>query len=205
MQDTEQTIIEFLEDESATGMILCNEGQPIGYMSGTHLSDTNSGDILEEFQEIREIEDVTFYIESIAVLEEHRSTLTLDFLIHEMGAWVKDNEYQYATAHIRKRNGLSRFVQRRYKARRIKTYQNWMDFDEPFDYLLFDFRSVPTLPFLADQIIQVARRVRALLKGNPWLERSGGTMKLQWTETTTGTTLAALRTSPASKWTFIAP
>ena len=168
MQDTTKDFKEFFADEYATGILLCSEGQPIGYISGTHINEENSGDVLEECLAIKENEEFIFYADSVALLDSYRSPRTLDYLIHELVAWLRDNDYRFVTAHIRRNNGFSRLMQSRYGAQKIKRYPNWMGFNEPFDYLLMDFCFIPTLPMLPDYLFQMLRRTRALMKQNDW-------------------------------------
>lgn len=168
MQETNQGFGEFLADEYATGMLLCCEGRPVGYISGSHISEINSEDILEEYPEIKKNEDLIFYVDSIALLDSHRSPRALDFLIHEMVAWLKDKGYRFVSAHIRRKNGFSRLMQSRYGAQKIKRYSDWMEFNEPFDYLLIDFSFIPTLPLIPDYGFHLLRRTRALIKKYDW-------------------------------------
>jgi hypothetical protein len=117
---------------------------------------------------LQESEEITFYLTNIAILPGHRSIIALEFLGHEMATLLKSIDYRYVVAHIRKKTGLSRVAQHRYGAQLLKTYDNWQDFDEPFDYIMFDLENVPTLPMAVDYTLTAIRKLRSRIKRLPW-------------------------------------
>ena len=165
MQAQRDDLNSLIEDEYATGLILYHDAQPIGYISGSHISELNSEDILAEDPFIRESQDLIFYVDSVAILGEERSAIAFDFLVHEMFALLKSSGYRYLAAHLRKRNGLSRLMKNRFSARAIKSYENWNECDEPFDYVLIDLSLSPTLPAAADYFVSFLRFIRQKTKG----------------------------------------
>ncbi|MDF7798505.1 hypothetical protein P4C99_03475 [Pontiellaceae bacterium B1224] len=168
MQDSRQNMESFFREPLAAGLILCKDGQAIGYMSGIHICDENSADVLATNQFIKESEEITFYLSNIAILKEYRSVLAVEFLGHEMAMLLKYEGYRYVVAHIRKKTGLSRVAQYRYGAQLLKTYENWAEFDEPFDFIMFELEKVPLLPVAADYCLTCIRKIRNRIKGIPW-------------------------------------
>jgi hypothetical protein len=148
MQESEQDFEDFLEDEYAVCWILYRDNKIIGYLLGSHISELNSDDILATNKFFRKQEEYIFYLSSIAILKEERSTLVFDFLFHEMAIVLKSYDYYYIAAHVRINHGFSSKLQHRFKAAVIKTYDNWNNYNEPFDYLLIDMAEIPTLPGL---------------------------------------------------------
>lgn len=165
MQEDRQDFETFLHDRYASGLILYDDAKPIGYILGYHIDPLNSARALESDAFIREHQDRIFYISSLAILEEHRTVLTLEFLIHEMAALLKSIDYSYFTAYVRKKHGLSRLLRQRLSARFIHTDENWESTGEAFDYYIVDLASIPSLPDAADAFISRLRVLRRRLKG----------------------------------------
>jgi hypothetical protein len=168
MQDSRQNIESFFREPLSAGLMLCKDSQAIGYMSGVHICDENSADMLATNNFIKEAEDITFYINNIAILKEHRSILALEFLGHEMATILKYEGYRYVGSHARKSTGLSRVAKSRYGAQLLKTYENWEGVEEPFDFIMFDLEKVPLLPVAADYGLTFLRKMRNRIKGIPW-------------------------------------
>lgn len=78
------------------------------------------------------------YIESIGILPEHRSIKNLAALWDAFTSRAREKGYTKVTAHVRVSEGLSEVFQKRLKAVKHRTMENWADFNEPFDYLEFD-------------------------------------------------------------------
>lgn len=160
MQDECQNFEDFIKDEYASGLILYENGVPIGYIMGCHIHETNSGQALEENDFIQENEKHIFYISSLAIIEEYRSITTLGFLLHEMSTLLKSIDYQYFVAYVRKRHGLSRLLTQRLAATVIHTVDNWEETGEPFDFCLVNLDSIPTLPLYADYLFHWIRKAK---------------------------------------------
>lgn len=170
MQYSKQDFESFFRSEHSTGLILCHDGQPIGYFAGTDLCEDNVGDLLLSDPFISRVADETLYLESIAIVPKHRSLLTLDFLAHEMAALVKGYDYKYAVGHIRKKHGLPQLVQRRFEGRILKTYDEWQNYGEAFEFFVLDLNQIPTLTKFWDHTFHFLRILRSKLKHIPWYE-----------------------------------
>jgi len=165
MRDHRRDFEEFLDDEYASGLMLYLDGKTIGYIMGSHISDDNSRLMLETNAFIQENQDYIFYISSIAILKEFRSTMALDFLVHEMVGLLKSIDYHYLSAFFRKRTGLSRIMQSRYHAKIIYTDKNWEETGEPFDYGMIKLSDIPTLSATEDRFFHALRFIRRKAKG----------------------------------------
>jgi hypothetical protein len=152
MQDQRQNFEDFIEDPYTSGLILYRDAIPIGYMMGSHIHEANSEEALSSNEFIQENQDKIFYISSLAIIKEHRSVIALEFLIHEMSALLKSIDYEYFTAYVRKRHGLSRLLTRRLSGVVLHTTENWEETGEPFDYCLVNMACIPTLPAYADHL-----------------------------------------------------
>lgn len=161
MQDSRAEIMQYFSDPNAFGLILYEDDEPIGALKGTLISEQNSPGILEQYPELNQLRAKTFYADSISILEDYRTTHVLDFFIHEIAVYCRRAGYLKFTGHARIRRGYSRLLQRRYGAKKIASYQDWHDFGEPFDYILVDVLSFPTLP---PTMYQVMRGVRFLYR-----------------------------------------
>jgi len=164
MQDSRQEIIDYFSDKKATGMILFENNTAIGAMKGTQISETNSPGIFSQYPFLKEKQKLTFYSDSIAILADYRTTLVLDFFIHEIAVFVKRYGFEFFTGHARVRRGYSRLLQRRYGAQKLDSYKDWQGFEEPFDYILFDLKTFPTLNGFSYFLMLSARKVYALLR-----------------------------------------
>lgn len=164
MQEEHSDFEEFLNDEFGSGMILYDDRTPIGYITGHHICEENSARALEENEFIREHQDEIFYISSLAILKEHRSVKTLEFLIHETNTLLKSIGYKYFVAYVRKRHGLSRLLAHRTSCEILHTTENWENTGEPFDYCLVNLESIPSLPLAADYFFHYLRMFRRKLK-----------------------------------------
>lgn len=169
MQEEAHDFEEFLNDEFCSGLILYQDATPIGYITGTHIHESNSARALQENGFIAENQDRIFYISSLAILKEHRSVLALEFLIHETNTLLKSIGYDYFVAYVRKRYGLSRMLSQRVSCQILHTTENWEETGEPFDYCLVDLASIPSLPPPADYFFHYLRVFRRKLKGLPCL------------------------------------
>ena len=156
---------EFISHEYSVGLLMFMEGEAIGYISGTHLCDEYLEDVLSVDSPVREAQDQTFYIDNIAIMEQHRSITALDFLIHEIVSLLKGEDYLYAVAYIRRRYGLSRLMRLRYGATLLKSVDNWEGLDEPFDCMLFSAERIPTLPRAAEYVFDLLRNYRIRILG----------------------------------------
>ncbi len=165
MQDHRHDFEEFLDDEYASGLMLLHDGETAGYIMGSHISADNSRLMLETNPFIQENQDFIFYISSIAILEDYRSAMALDFLFHEMVGLLKSIDYRYLSAYFRKRTGLSRVMRSRYCARILHTEENWEETGEPFDYGIIKLSDIPTLSTPLDYFFQALRFVRRKAKG----------------------------------------
>ncbi|MEM9101618.1 MAG: GNAT family N-acetyltransferase [Pseudomonadota bacterium] len=157
MQEDLTHFYRFFKDKNALGLLLYWLNEPVGYVTATHAYDDMTDNYFTTSADLRETQKVTGYIDSIAVLEEYRSIKNLDFLLHELAVLMRDIDYRYLAAHVRKKNGFSRLMQRRYGAKVIKHYENWSEFNEPFDFILIDLKYVKTLPSIYDYFFHVLR------------------------------------------------
>lgn len=157
MQDSFEELSEFFADEFAHGLILRKGRQPVGVLKGQHLDESNTPNDVLTLPELEGIRDATFYMDSVGILKEVRSTQVLDFLMHEMAVDMHRFDYQFVTAHARRKGGLSRLYQRRYKAKVLTTYDDWCGFGEAFDYILVDLNDVPVQTPLRRFIYRLAR------------------------------------------------
>ncbi|WP_322608501.1 hypothetical protein [Pontiella agarivorans] len=164
MQEEQSDFEEFLDDEFGSGMILYDDRTPIGYITGRHICEENSARALKENEFIREHQDEIFYISSLAILKEHRSIKTLEFLLHETNTLLKSIGYNYFVAYVRKRHGLSRLLAHRTSCEILHTTENWEETGEPFDYCLVNLNSLPSLPLAADYFFHYLRMIRRKLK-----------------------------------------
>ncbi len=165
LQEDRQDFMEYFEDDYATGLLLYEDGKLIGYTIGTHIDEDNSPGIIEENALIRENKDRIFYLCSTAILKEHRSVITLDFLVHEMIALLKSLDYTYLVSHLRAKHGLTRVMKTRYKAKILFTDPDWEESGEAFDYCLMDFADIPTLSTPVDYFFQGLRVFCRIMKG----------------------------------------
>ena len=159
MQDSLEELTDFFSDEFAHGLLLCKGRKPVGVLKGQHLDESNTPAELLLQPVLNGIRDVTFYMDSVGILEGVRSTQILDFLMHEMAVDMRRFDYQFVAAHARKKGGLSRLYQRRYKAKVLTTYENWCDFGEAFDYILVDLKNVPVQSPLRRFVYRSMRRI----------------------------------------------
>lgn len=164
MQEESADFEEFIEDEYCSGLILYDDAKPIGYITGVHINEDNSARALRDHPFIQEHQDRIFYISSLAILKEHRSVKALEFLIHETNTLLKSMGYDYFTAYVRKRYGLSRMLSQRVACEVLHTDENWEDTGEPFDYCLVNLKSIPSLPLVADYLFHYIRVIRRKLK-----------------------------------------
>ena len=169
MQECEKNFREFFSSEYSAGLILYHDEKPIGYFSGTHICEEYAADLIASFPEVAEAQDVTFYLESIAILDEYRSITAVDILIHDLACFLRQFDYQYCVMHVRQKHGLDRLARLRYRARKLKTYDNWFGFDEPFAAMWVEVDKVPVLPRPARKVYSLLRRLR-----RKFLNLSGG-------------------------------
>ena len=149
----------FISSDYSAGLLMFLDGLSIGYISGTHLSDEYLTDVLSVDSPVRDAQDETFYIDNIAIIDAHRSVIALDFLIHEMVGLLKEEDYRYAIAYIRRSHGLSRLMRIRYGATCLKTVDNWEGLEESFDCMLFTLAGIPTLPLAAEHVYEMLRKM----------------------------------------------
>ena len=162
MQDSPSALHDFFLSEYAHGLILRYGRKAVGVLKGDHLSEENTCSELLQGDALMDIIDITFYMDSVGVMQDVRSPQVLDFLMHEMAVDLHRFDYQFVTAHARVKGGLSRLYQRRYGAKVLATYDNWCDFGEPFDYILVDLKNVPIQGLIRRSIYRLARRLYRL-------------------------------------------
>jgi len=163
MQDSLSDLKAFFANEEAHGLILRRGNKPVGVLKGLHLGLDNTSSELLNSEELIHKHDVTFYMDSVGILKDVRSTYVLDFLMHEMAIDMRRFNYQYVTAHARVKGGLSRLYQRRYKAKVLASYDDWGGFGETFDYILVDLKNIPVQSACRHLIYQFIRRLFALV------------------------------------------
>lgn len=163
MQDSLSDLKAFFANEEAHGLILRRGNKPVGVLKGLHLGLDNTSSELLYCEELIHKHDVTFYMDSVGILKDVRSTYVLDFLMHEMAIDMRRFGYQYVTAHARVKGGLSRLYRRRYKAKVLASYDDWGGFGETFDYILVDLKNIPVQNAYRHLIYQYIRRLFALV------------------------------------------
>lgn len=159
MQDSLDTLKSFFATDDAHGIIIYSKKAPVGVLKGHHLSLANTAADVLDAEDLKTKHDVTFYMDSVGVLESVRSTRLLDFLMHEMAVDMRRFDYQYVTAHARVKGGLSRLYRRRYKAKVLATYDDWSGFGEAFDYILVDLKNVPVQSQFRRTIYGLIRKI----------------------------------------------
>ena len=125
-----------IDDDAVLAMALFKGEELIGYIAGAALeSDSSSFDPASDPKEGWGEFD-TIYIDNVSILPEFRSPDAFKFMVSEYIRFGKKTGYLRATMHARKSNGLSAYCIRKLKFKRIKTFKNWYNCGEDFDYLV---------------------------------------------------------------------
>lgn len=160
MAESREYFYEYSADPYSVGFLLFEEAACVGYMMGTRINDENSPEIFNMYPEMEKNKEKIFYLESISVLEEHRSPIIFDFALQETAVLVKKLGYTSVAGHAIKKRGYSRLLQRRYGAKVRHTYDNWRDYNEKFDFVYFEYENLYTLSDFERSIFRGLRRIR---------------------------------------------
>ena len=147
------------KDRSVYTYLVFHGRKPIAYMSGMALEHRNCAfdpdkDPLAGWQEHN-----TIYIDSIAVVPEYAGSETLAFLIHEYMRIGKRLGFTYSTAHARRSNGLTHYLQRKMGFIKLSTAHDWYGTGEDFDYLRLTLNREPEPGIGCKAVINLLRRI----------------------------------------------
>ncbi|MDO6460964.1 GNAT family N-acetyltransferase [Granulosicoccaceae sp. 1_MG-2023] len=109
--------------------------KPVGYICGMPLEHPNCpyDPVLDPPQGWQQHN--TLYIDNIAIVPEYRGTQALNFMFDAYTCFVNRKGYSRCTAHARRANGLSLYLQRRMGFECLAHCRNWCETGEDFDYL----------------------------------------------------------------------
>ena len=129
----EEEIRETLESEGVQVVLKDAKSKIVGYIIS--LPHEDAYEFLSEIDPNIENQVGGIYVESIGILPEHRSLKNFNQLWSTFAAEAQRKGFKKITAHVRVSEGLSAVLQKRFGAVKFRTYDNWADFNEPFDYL----------------------------------------------------------------------
>ena len=146
-------------DRSIYTYLVFDGRRPIAYMAGMALEHHNCPydaelDPLEGWQEHN-----TIYIDSIAVIPDYMGSETLAYLIAEYMRVGKRLGFHYATAHARRSNGLTVYLQRKLGFRKLASSHNWFGTGEDFDYLRLTLSREPEPGALIKSAYNLFRKI----------------------------------------------
>ena len=125
-----------IDDDAVLAMVLFKKEKLVGYIAGAALeSESSSFDPASDPKEGWGEFD-TIYVDNVSILSEFRDPDTFKFMVSEYIRFGKKMGYRRATMHARKSNGLSAYCIRKLKFKRLKTFKNWYNCGEDFDYLV---------------------------------------------------------------------
>lgn len=129
----EEEIRGTLESEGVQVILSDADAKTVGYI--VSLPHEEAYEFLSEIDPGLVKETGGLYVESIGILPEHRSLKNFYQLWSTFAAEAQQKGFKKITAHVRVSEGLSSVLQKRFGAVKFRTYENWADFNEPFDYL----------------------------------------------------------------------
>lgn len=129
----EEEIRETLESEGVQIVLKDAEAQTVGYIIS--LPQEEAYEFLSGIDPDIVKESGGLYVESIGILPEHRSLRNFNQLWSTFATAARQKGFKKITAHVRVSEGLSSVLQKRFGAIKFRIYDNWADFNEPFDYL----------------------------------------------------------------------
>lgn len=129
----EKEIRETLESNGVQILLRDIESKTVGYIIS--LPHDDAYEFLSETDPNIIKETDGLYVESIGILPEHRSLKNFNQLWRTFATEARQKGFKKITAHVRVSEGLSSVLQKRFGAVKFRTYDNWANFNEPFDYL----------------------------------------------------------------------
>ncbi len=140
MQSDEDDLKESLKNKRGIQIIAKDEkGEIVSYLSSLPLKDTFKN--LKNYDTELKSEKDVLYIESVATIPENRDIKIFLKGFELIKQEAQKRGFKKISAHVRVSNGLSGVLQKM-GAKKLRTIENWYDFNEPFDYLEFEVENL---------------------------------------------------------------
>lgn len=132
--DSYNYYLNILKDAGSINMLLKYKRKIIGFIVARAYRKVY-GNLANHDPDLRNQKDRYFYIDMIQINPHFKINGGLSFLITKMVEKAIKRNISGFCLHARKKNGLSQFLQKIFHVKKLHSIDNWLGFNEQFDYL----------------------------------------------------------------------
>lgn len=123
-----------LNNPENISLILRYKERLVGFLLAKKYSQAYQ-ELINHDPDLKSQKENCYFVETIQIHPQFRKKGGFDCLVGKLLQTIKKEKIKNFCLYARRKNFFSRFIQKRFMGKKIRTVENWLGFGEAFDYL----------------------------------------------------------------------